>query len=64
MNVALDLTREEAEALLPWTNGRDKTAADWNRRADAADRAQRKIRAALREATAEAEPMPGQEGLL
>jgi hypothetical protein len=50
--VDIRLTRDEANALLPW-HATDHTAEDWNRRADAAEDAQRKIRAALREVSVE-----------
>lgn len=50
--VTLTLSVEQAEALLP-RHGADKTADEWNRRADAAEDAQRAIRAALCEVATE-----------
>jgi hypothetical protein len=55
-----ELTLEEAEALLPW-RGADKTPEQWNRRLDAAEDAQRKLRAALREVSTE---QPDEQGAL
>jgi len=46
--VTVTFAVEEAEALIPW-KGSEHTAKEWNRRMDAAEDAQSKIRAALRE---------------
>lgn len=59
--VTVTLTIPQAEALLPW-KGEDKSPGEWNRRADNCEDAQRAIRAALREVSAE-QPK-GQESLL
>jgi hypothetical protein len=50
--ITVTFTTEEAEALVPW-KASDKSPDAWNRRLNAAEDAQQKIRTALREARRE-----------